>query len=182
MKECYRLQVIGAACLLVAAKIEEIYPPKVRELKKMVDGADAQEICTAERAVLTALKFQVSVPTVFHFMKRYLKASEADLKLKALTMYIVETALHDVKIVDFKPSILAAAAIRLGLTMCGLPQWTATLQKETEYTPEMLTDCVGQLTRLLHMAATDDTMHAVHSKFSNSKFLEVAKIPMAPLA
>jgi len=182
MKESYRLQVIGAACLLVAAKIEEIYPPKVREIKKMVDGATAPEICTAERAVLAALKFQVSVPTVFHFMKRYLKAAEADQRLKALTMYIVETALHDVKMIDYKPSILASAAIHQGLAMLGRPSWTATLQAETEYTPENLKDCTRQVNRLLHMAATDDTMHAVHTKFSSSKYLEVGKTKIVSAA
>ena len=179
MNESYRLQVIGAACLLVAAKIEEIYAPKVRELKKMVDGATAQEICIAERAILVALKFNVSNPTVFHFMKRHLKAAEADLKLKALTMYIVEVALHDVKMTEVKPSLLASAAIHLGLCMLKREQtWTATLQNETNYEASDLKQCASQLTSLLGRVSTDDTLYAVSTKFRSSKYLEVGKVPV----
>jgi len=178
MKETFRLQVVGAACLLVAAKIEEIYPPKVRELKKMVDGATAPEICVAERAVLTTLKFQVSVPTVFHFMKRYLKAAEADLRLKALTMYIVEVALHDVKMTEEKPSLLASSAIHLALCMLGRPSWSATLQNETKYEADHFKGCQERLVRLLQSVPTDDTLYAVSTKFSSSKYLEVGKTPV----
>lgn len=39
---------------------------------------------------------------------------QADLRLKALTMYIVEVALHDVKFTEEKPSLLASTAIHLG--------------------------------------------------------------------
>jgi cyclin B len=181
MKECYRLQVVGAACLLVAAKIEEIYPPKVRELKKMVDGATAPEICTAERAILKALKFQVSVPTVFHFMKRYLKAAEADLQLKALTMFIVEVALHDVEMVEEKPSLLVSSAIHLGLKMLKRTPWSPTLQAETKYGPDDFQACESHLVPLLKVVPSEDTLYAVSTKFSSSKYLEVAKIPVTPV-
>jgi len=179
MNESYRLQVVGAACLLVAAKIEEIYPPKVRELKKMVDGATAQEICIAERAILIALKFNVSNPTVFHFMKRHLKAAEADLKLKALTMYVVEVALHDIKMTEVKPSLLASAAIHLSMHMLHHEEtWTATLLNETKYEATELKQCANQLASLLSRVSSDDTLYAVSTKFRSSKYLEVGKVPV----
>merc|ERR1711924_175556 len=58
------------------------------------------------------------------------------------TMYIVETSLHDLEIMQYKPSMLASAAIRLGLAILGRPAWSATLGVETKYNEEELQGCV----------------------------------------
>ena len=38
-----RLQLIGVTCLFIAAKIEEIYPPKLVEFANVTDGACSKE-------------------------------------------------------------------------------------------------------------------------------------------
>lgn len=48
------LQLIGVACLYVAAKLEEIYPPKLKEFERVCDGSCSRfGIFTTELRVLT---------------------------------------------------------------------------------------------------------------------------------
>lgn len=170
--------ITACACLLIAAKIEEIYPPKVRDIRKTLPSISASDLCKMERAVLNALKFTVSCPTVFHFMKRYLKAAEADMQFKALTMYIVELAMYEPLYHKFKPSLIAASAISLASKMLGKPAWNSTLQAEAQYSTSDLSDCVNGLTQLMTSAKASAVPHSVTTKFQAPKYLEVAKLNM----
>jgi hypothetical protein len=168
--------VVACACLLIAAKIEEIYPPKVRDMRKAVPSISATELTHMERSILNTLKFAVSVPTVFHFMKRYLKAAEADMPLKALTMYIVEVAMYDPVYHRFKPSLVASAAISLAMRMSGKVGWNSTLQHETKYGTSDLSDCINGLNGLLSSVSSAPMQHSVVTKYQAPKYFEVAKI------
>ena len=73
------LQLVGVACFLIAAKYEEIYPPEIRDLVYITDRAYTKEqILEMESSILNALHFQISFPTVYCFLLRYLKAAHAD--------------------------------------------------------------------------------------------------------
>jgi len=168
--------VVACATLLIAAKIEEIYPPKVRDMRKSVPSISATELTHMERHILNTLKFAVSVPTVFHFMKRYLKAAEADMPLKALTMYIVEVAMYDTMYHRFAPSLVASAAISLALRMSGKVGWNSTLQHETKYGTSELGDCINGLNGLLTSVNSAPMQHSVFTKYQAPKYFEVAKV------
>jgi len=168
--------IVACACLLIAAKIEEIYPPKVRDIRKTIPSISATDLCKMERLILNTLKFTVSVPTVFHFMKRYLKAADADQQLKALTMYIVESSMYDSMYHRFKPSLLAASSLSLARKMLGKTEWNSTLQAETQYGTDALRDCINGLNGLLGKVKSAPVPHSVTTKFRAPKFLEVAKV------
>jgi len=168
--------VVACTCLLIAAKIEEIYPPKVRDMRKSVPSISATELTQMERNILNALKFAVSVPTVFHFMKRYLKAADADMPLKALTMYIVEVSMYDPLYHRFAPSLVASSAISLALRMSGKAGWNSTLQTETKYGTTDLADCANGLNGLLSSVNNAPMQHSVFTKYQAPKYFEVAKV------
>ena len=74
-----RLQLVGVAATLVAAKYEEIYAPSPDEFVYITDGTYTRaEVLAAETDVLAALDFDLSAPTAKTFLRRFVKAAAAD--------------------------------------------------------------------------------------------------------
>eukprot|EP01031_Cornospumella_fuschlensis_P018585 gene18585-22757_t len=56
-----RLQLVGVAAILVAAKYEEIFPPELKELVFITDKAySKQEILEMEADILTTLDYRIT--------------------------------------------------------------------------------------------------------------------------
>lgn len=69
-----QLQLLGITCLFIAAKVEEIYPPKLQELAYVTDGACTdQEMILKEMAVLKVLDWDVSPMTVSGWLNLYMQ-------------------------------------------------------------------------------------------------------------
>ncbi|KAF0927258.1 hypothetical protein E2562_031189 [Oryza meyeriana var. granulata] len=65
-----RMQLLGVACLLIAAKYEEICPPQVEELCYITDNAYTKnEVLKMEASVLNYLKFEMTAPTAKCFLR-----------------------------------------------------------------------------------------------------------------
>ena len=74
-----KLQLVGVTCMLVAAKYEEIYAPQVDEFCYITDNTyERQDVLAMERTVLDALDFELTQPTVKTFLRRCLRAADAD--------------------------------------------------------------------------------------------------------
>ncbi|KAG8233557.1 hypothetical protein J437_LFUL013769 [Ladona fulva] len=68
------LQLIGITCLFIAAKVEEIYPPKICEFAYVTDGAcDEGEILDKELIILKTLNWDLSPVTVNSWLTIYLQ-------------------------------------------------------------------------------------------------------------
>jgi cyclin E len=68
------LQLIGITCLFIAAKIEEIYPPKLSEFSYVTDGAcNDSDILDKELVVLKALNWDLTPMTVNAWLSVYLQ-------------------------------------------------------------------------------------------------------------
>ncbi|XP_046395223.1 G1/S-specific cyclin-E1 isoform X2 [Ischnura elegans] len=69
-----QLQLIGITSLFIAAKVEEIYPPKICEFAYVTDGAcDENEILEKELIILKALKWDLSSVTVNSWLTIFLQ-------------------------------------------------------------------------------------------------------------
>ncbi|XP_071443791.1 G1/S-specific cyclin-E1 [Hetaerina americana] len=69
-----QLQLIGITCLFIAAKVEEIYPPKISEFAYVTDGAcDENEILEKELIILKALKWDLSSVTINSWLTIFLQ-------------------------------------------------------------------------------------------------------------
>ncbi|KAL4432480.1 hypothetical protein ABPG74_013334 [Tetrahymena malaccensis] len=67
-------QKIGVSCLYISSKLEEIYPPGVKEFVKICDGAyKLKDIISTETDICLKLQFNFSFPTPFTFFVRYSK-------------------------------------------------------------------------------------------------------------
>ncbi|XP_031623125.1 G1/S-specific cyclin-E-like isoform X2 [Contarinia nasturtii] len=68
------LQLIGITCLFIAAKVEEIYPPKLSEFAYVTDGACSEEdILKQELVILSALQWQTSPITIIGWLGIYMQ-------------------------------------------------------------------------------------------------------------
>ena len=126
-----RLQLVGITCLFVAAKIEEIYPPKLREFAFVTDGAcSEEEITTMELVVLKGLNWGLSPQTPNRWLKTYMQVNslttaatskdEEDEKFVTRqfseqdflrAMQLMDLVILDVESLGHKYSVLAASVI-----------------------------------------------------------------------
>lgn len=68
------LQLIGITCLFIAAKVEEIYPPKIGEFAYVTDGACQEEdILQHEILILQALNWKISPVTAIAWLGIYMQ-------------------------------------------------------------------------------------------------------------
>ncbi|XP_037040213.1 G1/S-specific cyclin-E [Bradysia coprophila] len=69
-----RLQLIGITCLFVAAKVEEIYPPKIGEFAYVTDGAcEEEDIIYQEQILLSTLGWKTSAVTIIGWLSVYMQ-------------------------------------------------------------------------------------------------------------
>lgn len=74
-----KLQLVGAACFLVASKYEELRPPSMQCMEDLADCAFTRQQLTAmESKVLRVLDFNCTLPTAKLFLTRFLRAALSD--------------------------------------------------------------------------------------------------------
>lgn len=68
------LQLIGISCLFIAAKVEEIYPPKIAEFAYVTDGACSEDdILRQELLVLSVLEWKICPVTINGWLTLYMQ-------------------------------------------------------------------------------------------------------------
>ncbi|XP_028403157.1 G2/mitotic-specific cyclin-A-like [Dendronephthya gigantea] len=177
-----KLQLVGTACMLIASKLEEIYPPEVAEFVYITDDTYSdKEVRKMENLVLKVLAFDLCVPTILSFLGRYERAADVPEGMKRkfcfLTRYICELTLQAADpYLKYHPSTIAASAVVLSLHILELPSWTPSLKHYTGFELSSLNDCISDLHRTFSMAP-GHPQKAIREKYAESRFLNVANIP-----
>ncbi|XP_011013911.1 PREDICTED: G2/mitotic-specific cyclin-2-like isoform X3 [Populus euphratica] len=172
-----KLQLVGVTAMLLACKYEEVSVPVVEDLILISDKAySRKEVLDMEKNMVNALQFNLSVPTPYVFMRRFLKASQCDRKqLELLAFFIIELCLVEYNMLKFPPSLLAAAAIYTAqCTLSGTKQWSKINEWYTGYSEQQLTEC-SRLMVNFHRIAGTGKLTGVHRKYSTSKLGYAAK-------
>ena len=105
--------------MMIAAKYEEIYPPEVKDYVYITDKAYTKsEILSMEFHILNCLSFDVTFPTIYRFLERFSgKLNEltgnSDPALFSLSQFFLELSLLDLRMLIYKPSVMAVAALCL---------------------------------------------------------------------
>ncbi|XP_041728368.1 G1/S-specific cyclin-E1 [Coregonus clupeaformis] len=117
------LQLIGISSLFIAAKMEEIYPPKVHQFAYVTDGACTEDdVLCMELIIMKELKWCLSPLTAVSWLNiymqvAYLKESEEVLIPQYPQNTFVQIAelldlcVLDVKCLEFSYGVLAASAL-----------------------------------------------------------------------
>eukprot|EP00092_Neocalanus_flemingeri_P040806 GFUD01044423.1.p1 GENE.GFUD01044423.1~~GFUD01044423.1.p1 ORF type:complete len:401 (-),score=120.91 GFUD01044423.1:292-1494(-) len=178
-----KLQLVGVAAMLVAAKYEEIYAPEVNDFVYITDKAYTEkEIRRMEIRILSTLKFDLGRPLPLHFLRRASKAGGVEATTHCLAKYIVELSLGVYNLADLPPSKLSAAALALAMRMLDPASslesvWSSSLVHYTKYTMEEMRPTIGRLANVLISAPTAK-LATVYQKYSNKKLMKIARIPV----
>ncbi|KAM7257489.1 hypothetical protein ACFE04_013230 [Oxalis oulophora] len=166
-----KLQLVGVTAMLLACKYEEVSVPVVEDLILISDKAyTRKEVLEMEKLMVNTLQFNLSLPTPYVFMRRFLKAAQSDKKLELMSFFMIELSLIEYEMLKFPPSLLAAAAIYTAqCTLNGCMQWSKTCEQHTNYSEEQLLECTRLMVRY-HEKAGNGKLTGVHRKYSTSKF------------
>ena len=99
--------------------------------------------------MLDTLSFELTTPTTKSFLRRFIRAAEADQKTEFLASYLAELTLLEYSFLKFKPSMVAASAVFLSLYSLHRPAWTSTLEHYAAYSAADLKECVDALLEAL---------------------------------
>lgn len=180
-----KLQLVGVCAMLIASKFEEIYAPEVNDFVFIADRAYCKrEIISMEGKMLRQLDFQVTVPHVLPFLHRVLKAAHktmgnVSVLHEHMTQYMVELSLLHTEMLQFRPSLVAAAACRVaGYLLREDFSWNISMIFHSGgYHAHDLDKCEALLKKLVVEDAdihNANRLTAVKRKFSSSRFSAVA--------
>lgn len=171
-----KLQLVGLVAMLLACKYEEVSVPVVDDLVFISDKAYSRsEILEMEKLMLNTLEFNMSVPTPYVFLKRFLKAAQSETKLEQMSFFLMELCLVEYEMIKFTPSFLAAVAVYTAqCSLYGLKQWSKTCEWHTNYNEDQLLECSRMMVRC-HEKAGTGRLTGVYRKYNTSKFGYAAK-------
>ncbi|KAM1224984.1 hypothetical protein ACFX2G_044758 [Malus domestica] len=177
-----QLQLLGVACMMIAAKYEEIIAPEVEQFCYFTDNTYVkEEVLQMESSVLNHLKFEMTAPTAMCFLRRFCFAAQKTSEVPSehfwcLASYIAELSLVEYSMLCYAPSLIAASAAFLAkyiLSPLKKP-WNSTLRHYTLYQASDLSDCVKALHHLC-CNGCGSNLPAVREKYSQHKYKFVAK-------
>jgi len=135
-------QMVGCACMWIAAKFNDVNPMCASDLVYVCkDAFDEEDLKRCEVEVCTALKWQIGGPTAYQFMCRFAGVAQSRLEIngnaklanrvKWLAYYGMERAALDYQIfANTSSSNLAAAALLMAINCVG-KKWTPELKRVT---------------------------------------------------
>ncbi|KYR02275.1 G2/M-specific cyclinB [Tieghemostelium lacteum] len=175
-----KLQLVGITAILLACKYEEIYAPQIKDFIETSDNACTHtEVLFMERSILQVLQFNMCTQTPLHFLRRFSKAAGSDSRTHSLSKFLTELAMIEYKMIQYLPSMIAAAAIYVArrMTMKQGPYWNVTLEFYTCYTEAEVFQCAQDL-KEVRKAANTSSLKAIKKKYMSSKLMTVAEIPV----
>jgi hypothetical protein len=144
-----KLQLIGATCLLIASKCEDIQFIGTKDLAFCGDNTyKIRDIVEMERKILTSLEFEISIPTTYDFMSAQIDFVDdlgSDEVVKSMAGFLSEIALQGQTHISFEPSLVATGVTSLALILCDKHPFPIKLQHISGYGFLDLKDVIEQL-------------------------------------
>ncbi|KAF5803950.1 putative cyclin domain-containing protein [Helianthus annuus] len=175
-----KLQLVGMTAMLLACKYEEVSVPVVDDFIVISDKAYTRtEVLDMENEMVNTLQFNLSVPTPYVFVKRFLKAAKSYKELELLSFYLIDMCLAEYAMLKFPPSLLAAAAVFTAeCTLNRSKKWTKTCEVYSNYSENHLLECSKMMVSL-HQKSGTGKLVAVFNKYGTSKYGHAARIQPA---
>ncbi|KAM3937588.1 cyclin-A2 [Leptodactylus fuscus] len=172
-----KLQLVGTAAMLLAAKFEEIYPPEVAEFVYITDDTyNKKQVLKMEHLVLKVLSFDLAAPTILQYLNQYFRLHPVTPKVESLCLFLGELSLIDSDpFLRYLPSVIAAAAYTIANYTVNEETWPESLVKFTGYTLESLKPCISDLYQTYLSAATHQ-QQAVREKYKHAKYHAASSI------
>lgn len=173
-------QLVGVTAMLIACKYEEILVPKIEDFVDITNNTYTKDqILQQEFQILQALEYDLTFPTVNRFLERYHALAELPKEVFILACYLTELCLLEVKMNKWLPSRVACSAQYLACKMLKHPQpWSREMQQVSQLTEKQLRVSAREICVLINLAHEKKVFLPIYKKYSTSKFLRVAQIPV----
>ncbi|XP_047333529.1 G2/mitotic-specific cyclin S13-7-like [Impatiens glandulifera] len=166
-------QLVGIGAMLMASKYEEIWAPEVNDLVSISDGSYShKEILRMEKRILERLEWNLTVPTPYVFLVRFIKvaALTAEEKLieENMSYFLAEIGMVNYATVLYCPSMIAASSVYAARSILNKKRkavWNETLELHTGYSETQLMDCANMLIDF-RLDAAQKNFRSVCSKYS----------------
>lgn len=150
------LQRLACAALWIASKYHEIYPPTAEDIVNAYNSIPLLYLTVSDKAFTKAallkmelqlcrhFKMKFTYPTAFNFLNRYTDVALASInvapekekkvkkRIKFLSMYGMERMAMEIRVLQYKPSLLAACSLFTAMTLIS-QSWTDELRQATGY-------------------------------------------------
>jgi len=177
-----KLQLVGAACMFIAAKYEEIYPPDVGEFVYITDDTyNKRQVLRMEHLVLKVLDFDLAVATSHLFLHKMLEMYQdedpsEDNRLAALASYLAELVLVEGQdMLKFSASQVAASCVAMARHTLDLEAWPDQLALKAGYAVSEIRECFV-LIHGVFSKASSAAQQAVRDKYKTTKFFSVSEL------
>ncbi|XP_056323081.1 cyclin-A1 [Danio aesculapii] len=172
-----KLQLVGTAAILLAAKYEEVYPPEVDEFVYITDDTyTKKQLLRMEQHLLRVLAFDMTTPTIHQFLMQYTLEGHVCARTLNLALYLSELSLLEVDpFVQYLPSKTAAAAYCLANYTLNGVLWPENLYAFTGYSLAVIGPCLKELHKL-HLGAGSRPQQAIQEKYKSSKYHAVSQL------
>ena len=166
--------------MLIACKYEEIHVSPIVDFVDITDNTYTKDqILKMEFKILQGLDYDITFPTVYRFIERYHSLSEASPEVFMLACYLSELCLIEVKMNKWLPSRIASSCLYLSKKMMRQAQpWPKDLQSVTDLTEKNVRECAREICVLINLANTKKVFEPIFNKYSTSRHLRVATIPV----
>jgi len=185
-----RFQLLGCACLFIAAKFQEIQAPLKAHLVYIADETfTSDELLEMESAVLSAMHFRLMVTTSYDFVTFFSSKLKQGPQVEAHALYVLSLFLESPHFGRFYDSMSAAAALLTARKRL-FPQtsWSSDFAVLTSYSSSSLQPLVEIFNHLLvssyerlikNVVSKEDLPTAVAEKFAHPEWFSVSLlVPM----
>jgi len=177
-----KLQLVGTACMFIAAKYEEIYPPDVGEFVYITDDTySKKQVLRMEQLVLKVLNFDLAVPTILQFVTNFSKMVQSSVEAISLAQYLSELTLLEVeRFLPYKHSVIAAASVALARHTLNLTAWPESIAQFTGIGLDDFKDCLVNIHEVF-VTAPSLPQQAIREKYKGPKFQSVSGLQPTPI-
>lgn len=173
-------QLLGVTAMMVACKYEEINLPDIKEFISMTDDTYSKpQMLAYEEKLLRALNFDLTFPSTRWFLDRYSALMEATRTTHALACYLAELCLVEVHMNKWSPSLIACACLFSSSKIQKLPvRWADSMEGLTRHSEREVRTCAREICQILDKVSARAVYKPILTKYTNARFLRVAKIPI----
>lgn len=112
------LQLVGATAIWIAGKYEDIYILDLKDLVYICDNTfSKKQFLKMECVILEKLEFNLGRPLSLQFLRRFSRIAGVNSEQHTLGKYLLELALINPELCHVKPSLQAAAACCLAISI-----------------------------------------------------------------
>jgi hypothetical protein len=173
-----KLRVVGCAALLLASKIEDIFPAQSNDLIQLSERSFTQrELFSTEIQIINAIQFDTTFATPLFFLTQFMRIHDQTKESLLLGRYILEICHAHEAFFGAAPSLLAALATFVARSLTGDVPWSDDLAGYTMYTEAELAKYIP-VVRAMLLDPDREECRFMKRKYGSEPFQAVAEIPI----